>query len=683
MRTALLLATGAYALRQTPVARVVELIKGLKTEIETDGKTEQTAYDKFACWCEETLAKKAAAIDQAKDDIAQLSKKIVSLKGSTATLKADIAQVIKDIAANKQSQAEATDMRQNEHNTYNGAREDAEKATSALKGATDVLAGATGRGLLQQVQTLSVVAGVRSALKLLPKDSLADDDMSTINNFVNDPEGFMGKKSAAFLETSHNPHGDYAPASTAIQGILKNMYDTFVDNIQSMNTEEATKQKNFEELIATKQRELAALVQTQTDKEQLLGQQKKEMADAFTQRTETEAQLKADQEFFADTKNSCAVKADEWAERTRLRTEELAGIEQAIGILEDGSLTFEESGSTLLQLSSFSRNVKLEKATRAVQDLARSTHSLRLASLAVAVKTGGHFDDIISKIDNMIRTLRDEETEDLAHKDRCEAEETLLGSRNDTIKDKKENAQAAIDKLNGEIDAAETTKTNKQAEKKQTEDDLAEALNMRNDENAAYKKARAADQQAMELITQAVGSMMKFYEKNKLALVADSKRVHQEPEPKPDTWAKPYGGRKSENTGVVAILEMIKEDVANEMKQAQKDEKQAVEEYWTARKALEKSKNQLEQNIVTLNKNIASMENRVSQLEAVVTNLGQQKDANASAKDAFDTDCGWVKTNFDKRRDARQHEMEGLQQAKSFLAGGIHELDVEDPSTIA
>ena len=34
----------------SPVEKVVELIKELKTKIETDGANEQKIYDKFACW---------------------------------------------------------------------------------------------------------------------------------------------------------------------------------------------------------------------------------------------------------------------------------------------------------------------------------------------------------------------------------------------------------------------------------------------------------------------------------------------------------------------------------------------------------------------------------------------------------------------------------------------------------
>ena len=33
------------------------------------------------------------------------------------------------------------------------------------------------------------------------------------------------------------------------------------------------------------------------------------------------------------------------------------------------------------------------------------------------------------------------------------------------------------------------------------------------------------------------------------------------------------------------------------------------------------------------------------------------------------TDCKWVKTHFESRRDKRKTEMQGLVDAKSFLAG--------------
>ena len=210
---------------------------------------------------------------------------------------------------------------------------------------TKVLAGAgTGRSTstLQQAQTLSVVAGVRNALRILPEDSLEADDINAVKAFVADPVNFMSNKRSSFLQAQNNPFGDYAPASTQIQGILKNMYDTFIGNLQNWNEEEGTKQMQFEELMETKKEELAALQSTKANKEEQHGESTKNLADDKTRRANTETQLRDDEQFFADTKASCQGKADEWAERTRLRTEELGGIAQALKTLdsEEARATF-------------------------------------------------------------------------------------------------------------------------------------------------------------------------------------------------------------------------------------------------------------------------------------------------------------------------------------------------------
>jgi len=42
----------------------------------------------------------------------------------------------------------------------------------------------------------------------------------------------------------------------------------------------------------------------------------------------------------------------------------------------------------------------------------------------------------------------------------------------------------------------------------------------------------------------------------------------------------------------------------------------------------------------------------------------------------LDKDCAWVKSHFDSRREKRKAEIEGLQEAKNFLAGAG--IDAED-----
>merc|ERR1719160_2123323 len=132
---------------------------------------------------------------------------------------------------------------------------------------------------------------------------------------------------------------------------MKGMYDSFTANLEKANAEEADKQKAFEELMATKQAELETLQATLEARTQEHADAEKLLADDKVLLADTKAQLEADEKFFEETKASCKAKAAEWAERTRLRTEEINGIAKAIVILEGGADTFKGAFTTLIQLS--------------------------------------------------------------------------------------------------------------------------------------------------------------------------------------------------------------------------------------------------------------------------------------------------------------------------------------------
>merc|ERR1719428_2319571 len=101
------------------------------------------------------------------------------------------------------------------------------------------------------------------------------------------------------------------------------MYDSFAADLEKANAEEDERQKAFEELMATKKQEQETLEATLEKQEHDSAKKTKELSDSKINRDDTEAQLKADEVFFEDTKSGCKSKAGEWAERSRLRTEEL------------------------------------------------------------------------------------------------------------------------------------------------------------------------------------------------------------------------------------------------------------------------------------------------------------------------------------------------------------------------
>merc|ERR1719409_2451211 len=92
--------------------------------------------------------------------------------------------------------------------------------------------------------------------------------------------------------------------------------------------------------MATKLAEHATLTATLEARTKEHADAEKLLADDKVLLQDTKAQLEADEKFFEETKASCKAKAAEWAERTRLRTEEINGMQKGVAILEGGSETF-------------------------------------------------------------------------------------------------------------------------------------------------------------------------------------------------------------------------------------------------------------------------------------------------------------------------------------------------------
>merc|ERR1719453_1741149 len=194
--------------------------------------------------------------------------------------------------------------------------------------------------------------GVRKVMQL-GRSRLSESDAEAVMKFVQNPAQFA-KHELVAAQTGQNPFGDYAPQSTQITGILQGMYDAFTADLEKDNAEEAESEKSFRELMATKKQERETLEATQQKQETDHAAKSKKLAESTVLRDDTATDVDNDEAFFADTKEACQTKATQWSVRTRLRTEELNGMETAIKILSssDAKKTFKSSTSTFVQVAS-------------------------------------------------------------------------------------------------------------------------------------------------------------------------------------------------------------------------------------------------------------------------------------------------------------------------------------------
>merc|ERR1719326_770682 len=123
--------------------------------------------------------------------------------------------------------------------------------------------------------------------------------------------------------------------------------------MESNEAAETEAKSNYDKFSSIKTKERATLEHQLVTSTSDLATKSKALADTQDTKDKTKAQLQADEELFADTKDSCKKRATAWSKRTSLRIQELQGFAEAdtlLRSLENGAFT----QVNFLQVSSIS-----------------------------------------------------------------------------------------------------------------------------------------------------------------------------------------------------------------------------------------------------------------------------------------------------------------------------------------
>jgi len=675
----------ATPMAASPVERVVKLLKDLRDKLETDEKSEQKTYDKYACWCEKTAERKAAAITTAQEDLRAYGQTILSLKGKVATLGAEIEELTQGIAENREAQAQATTRRQKENEAYMAETTEMKQALAAMEQAITVLVNATSapkeKASFLQAKAQAKFA-VRAVIAALPADAGLSTERVT--------------QLSAFLQQGSEE--TYMPQSFTVQGILTDMYDTFTSDLEGATRDEAAANTKFESYIAVKTVELKDMEAERQKKEGVKAESEVRLADTQQMYDDTVAQKEANIKFFDETTKACEAKHEEWTVRSDLRKEEISGILKALEILtsdearelfssaiKEGKEVRTDSKYDTGRDISFLQLDAGEAPLRAYATLkaeARKAHSLRLAALAAKVRMAkvGHFDQVIVAIDEMIKTLKDEGLADMAKRDQCKDEYLKIESTSKDLQWKIKNNNAKIDKLTKLIEMRTAEKEKTIEEIADVEEHMAQLTAMREEENAAFLEAKKEDQDAIDLLMAARDALESYYANHSVAMGEVQGSVKgaallQQPEfdvsadQAPEADFSHKGHRKGEAKGIVSIMTMIIEDLNDEIKNGMKSEEEAQLEYESQMSAAKKLKEELVAKKVSLEEAIAKRKGeKADEIELKTENENSLEDE-ISYKASIKPDCDWILGAFEKRAAAREAELNGLAGAKEFLAG--------------
>merc|ERR1719181_1403418 len=133
------------------------------------------------------------------------------------------------------------------------------------------------------------------------------------------------------------------------------------------------------------------------------------------------------------------------------------------------------------------------------------------------------------------------------------------------------------------------------------------------------------------------------------------------------------GGAKGESNGIVAIMELIKQDIQKDISKATTNENTAISEYDTLCSDIAST-------ISSLNTSKGELEGKIAADE---TSMGTEKGERTTNQGSLASTlsflksiapgCDFIAVNFDIRLKNRQAEMDGLQKAKAILEGATFE----------
>merc|ERR1719440_2315841 len=161
------------------------------------------------------------------------------------------------------------------------------------------------------------------------------DSVARVVKAVSSAQSVDDYEKAEVLDLLQGKQGDYSAGSGEIVGVLKALKDEMDKDLNGAVGDEEAAAKGFEELAAAKKDEIAAASEAIESKTVRSGDLAVSVTTTADDIEDTTAEMKETEAFVANLASQCALKKKEWAERQKMRAEEVSAISEAIKVLND------------------------------------------------------------------------------------------------------------------------------------------------------------------------------------------------------------------------------------------------------------------------------------------------------------------------------------------------------------
>merc|ERR1719346_455109 len=255
-----------------------EKVKGLISDMIARLEKEAGADATKKAFCDKELAESNAKKSDKSDEIAKLSTKIEQLSAKSAQLKEEVATLQSQLSKLAKSQAEMDQMRQGEAGAFAESKAELEKG----------------------------IAGIKAALQVLNE----------------------------YYSTEGKAHAAAEGSAGGVISLLEVVEADFSKSLAELTSDEEAAIAEHEKATKDNEIEKTAKDQAVKYKEQESSQLDKTSGELSSDRSGVQAELDAVQEYLTRIEGQCIAKAETYGARAEQRAAEIAGLKEALQILE-------------------------------------------------------------------------------------------------------------------------------------------------------------------------------------------------------------------------------------------------------------------------------------------------------------------------------------------------------------
>lgn len=677
-----------------PIRKVVTLLQSMQRKVQEDGERDLALFNKYMCYCKTSGGSLQVSIADATAKVPEVSSSISEAEEKQTQLKAAVTTAQSDRASASKAVAEATTIREKAAEAFAAEKKEADSNLDALTKAISAIENGMAGSFLQTQAGLTLKTALNSNL-------VSENDRRDVLGFISG----ASSDSSSYAPQSGEIVGILKEIKDTMAKALAEAVAAEKADVEGYTELMKAKKKEIAALTAAIEEKTVRSGELAVD----IVQMKNDLS--LTQKALLQDQeFLADMESNCATKGKEWDEMSKTRSEELVALSETIKILNDDDALELFKKTLPSSGNTgFMQLSTgTSLREKASELLRNAPSLQNHNVQTRLILSALRGKKVG-FEKVIAMIDDMVALLKKEQEEDEQKKEYCATTSDSLDDKRKALDRTQADLEGRISDAKDSIDALKSEIKALNDGIKALDKEVAEATEQRQAEHTAFTELIASNSAAKKLLGIAKNRLNQFY--NKKLYVEPAKRelsredqivvnmggtapptpapggiagtgvtvlgqvsehnnlISEAQPPPPPESIKAYSKQAESSTGVIAMLDLLVKDLDKEITEAEVSEKDAQAEY---EQAMGDSRKKRAEDTKAAEAKRSALANTGARLEASNSEHASTKKELAATLEviaSLHSECDWLLQYFDVRKEARTGEIESLVNAKAVLNG--------------